>query len=377
MSDVLNPNYNNYPEQVEENKRDIKALLVKFKTSEVLNSSSSIVDKSTTNIPERCNICEIINSFIYSQNGLVFKIVAITGNKVFIDFYSDLSNQGGGSYSTQNMLINPAFIINQDAMQDYSGDGIYTADQWIMESAETIVSPIQTGGATFRNNGSEEHFIQQIVEVSDELNTIGKPHTASVELENGTKAHVTITPLAGTDVQKKISFEGGSISIEWDASEDFLIYRIYANPGVTLNIKNTMLVPSSLPGIFVPRSYGEELKLCQRFYWCNLPDGKTTYSNFGFSFNATVSRTDCFISLPCQMRVKPIVKFDGLASIPENKIFSYVNGVLNTITGATIGKMYSNTITIQFTTSNITPNEIGVVRTTSNSVVLSLDARIY
>jgi len=362
MSDVLNPNYNNYPEQVEENKRDIKALSCKFKTSEVLNSSSSVIDKSTTNIPERCNIGEIIDSFIYSQNGLVFKIVAFTGNKVFIDFYSDLSNQGGGSYSTQNMLINPAFIVNQDAMQDYSGDGIYTADQWIMESMETIVSPIQTGGATFVNNGSEEHFIQQIVEVSDELNTIGKPHTASVELENGTKAHVTITPLAGTDVQKKISFEGGSISLEWDASEDFLIYRVYANAGVTLDIKNTMLVPSSLPGIYVSRPIEEELFLCWRFY-------QTLRINSVACFVANTSIIYGAISLPCAMRANPVIRNDVQSSIREGGVGIKGN------TNLSFNELRNNLLQFSFSGSGLNLTQYSIVVIVNGTI--KADARIY
>lgn len=370
MSDVLNPNYNNYPQQVEKNKRDIKALSLEFKTSEVLNSSSSVVDKSTTNIPERCNICEIIDSFIYSQNGLIFKIVAITGNKVFIDFYSDLSNQGGGIYSTQNMLINPAFIVNQDAMQDYSGDGIYTADQWIMESMETIVSPIQTGGATFINNGSEEHFIEQIVEVSDELNTIGKPHTASVELENGIKAHVTITPLAGTDVQKKISFEGGSISLEWDASEDFLIYRVYANAGITLNIKNTMLVQSSLPGIYVPRLIEEELLLCFRFYFImkvtnatgSLFEGTTASSNNSI-------RKEMF--LPTPMRIKPTTKLFGNLKTTFSGGSSIITNVSNTI-------YIENKLLILFTSSNLPSWSVLYIQADNNANSgIIFDSRIY
>lgn len=264
----LDPNAPSLPKQVAENTKYIEALSESFRTSESLTSNSMSVDISTTNIYIKNAECSI-GRFLYSTNGLMFKIVAVEGNKVFVDFYSNLTESAGVVVSTQNMLINPAFVVNQDAMQDYSGNGIYTADQWIMESSETIVTPHQTGGATFKNNGNSEHFIEQIVEISDELNTIGKPHTASVELTDGTIAEVTITPLLETDVSKKVIFANGAISLEWDASEDFLIYRVYANQGETLEIKNCVLVQSDKRGIFIPRSDAEELVMCQRYYQKN------------------------------------------------------------------------------------------------------------
>lgn len=368
----LDPNAPSLPKQVAENTKDIEALSESFRTSESLTSNSTSVDISTTNIDIKDAECSI-GRFLYSTNGLMFKIVAVEGNKVFIDFYSNLTESAGVVVSTQNMLINPAFIINQDAMQDYSGDGIYTADQWIMESSETIVTPHQTGGATFKNNGNSEHFIEQIVEISDELNTIGKPHTASVELTDGTIAEVTITPLLETDVSKKVIFETGAISLEWDASEDFLIYRVYANQGETLEIKNCVLVQSDKRGVFVPRPIKEEEELCFKYYY--KIKANSAYASLSIGVEQSANAYSLFIFK--KMRTTPIIKHGGNFNPQYNTSgtieVSIKNISVNQISENIINCIVNINETLQFTYGKF----INLRSNNNINTFITLDARIY
>lgn len=263
----LDPNAPSLPKQVAENTKEIEALSESFRTSESLTSNSTSIDISTTNIDIKDAECSI-GRFLYSTNGLMFKIVAIEGNKVFIDFYSQFEiNIIKTEFQTiRNMLVNPAFTINQDGQQNYSGDGIYTADQWIMESSETIVTPYPSGGCDFQNNSSTEHFIEQIIPIYDTLNFYNKTYTATAYLRDGVTLSVQIKPQMGQDLIVKNDFENVSLALEWDDSEKYLIFKIYVHENVKIAIKCCTLGQSETSLIYNERSREEELDLCYFFY---------------------------------------------------------------------------------------------------------------
>ena len=96
MSNIINPNYLNYAEQVQKNKNDIKDLqenLVDlYNTQLELTINSSSLPISDTDI----NVDQLKNAMLLSKNGLLFKIITIAENIVYFRYYATLPQGGQG-----------------------------------------------------------------------------------------------------------------------------------------------------------------------------------------------------------------------------------------------------------------------------------------
>ena len=71
----------------------------------------------------------------------------------------------------------------------------------------------------------------------------------------------------------------------------------------TLDISNIQLEVGSIATAFEQRSYAEELRLCQRYYWKHAHSGATTSLGLGMAWSGT--EVDVPIRFPVPMRVKP------------------------------------------------------------------------
>lgn len=97
MSDIINPKYLSMPEQVQKNKNDIEDLRNKisyyYKTTLNLTEDTTSVAQNTTNITD----IDTGEGFLYSNNGLLFKIIDVTEGVVFINYYSTLPQGAQGA----------------------------------------------------------------------------------------------------------------------------------------------------------------------------------------------------------------------------------------------------------------------------------------
>lgn len=86
-------NYNTLPQQVEENKKNIKVLqeIVKpfYSTTEELDKTSTTVNIDTTNIGEN------VKGYLISSNALLFNIIAVTDKIVYISYLADMKGETG------------------------------------------------------------------------------------------------------------------------------------------------------------------------------------------------------------------------------------------------------------------------------------------
>jgi hypothetical protein len=71
----------------------------------------------------------------------------------------------------------------------------------------------------------------------------------------------------------------------------------------TLDITGVQLEYGNVATPFEHRSYGEELALCQRYYWRF--DSDTVYNRFGLGENQSSSNSEAFINFPVPMRAIP------------------------------------------------------------------------
>ena len=202
--------------------------------------------------------------------------------------------------NNQNKLINGNFIINQRGKQTYTENSKYTVDRWMLINLGD--DEIAHGSLSKRDKGiiltgakSKQLYIEQRI---DELNfstLFGKTVTLSCEMlgNNITQGNVFLqiyyynsndelialkkvidhTELKTnwnkyyftTSIPENIKRMGVQIGT-YDGGNDG--YHIINENG-ELFINNVKLELCSVATPFVPRLYGEELALCQRYYECS------------------------------------------------------------------------------------------------------------
>lgn len=165
MSDILDPNYLNYPEQVHKNKKDIEKLNKVYKTTQNLTSSTTTINVNTTNIVDLDNC--IIDRFLFSRNGLLFKIKSYTNETLYIEFYSDLSST---NEVITNFEFNPDVVVYENGNARIVGTIKYNQDSLLepVEAPAEINIPIIAGegmvvDANEENDKIEIHIDNDVI----------------------------------------------------------------------------------------------------------------------------------------------------------------------------------------------------------------------
>lgn len=103
MANFTFEKYNSMPEQVEENKKNIKELVSIIKPVYHANISLTTSDV-TVAISDTNATADVVDGWLLDTNGLVFKITGGDGTNLLIEFYSDIKGigqQGETGYSTR------------------------------------------------------------------------------------------------------------------------------------------------------------------------------------------------------------------------------------------------------------------------------------
>ena len=85
--------------------------------------------------------------------------------------------------------------------------------------------------------------------------------------------------------------------------------EILTTSGATWHITGVKLEVGSTATDFVHRSYGEELALCQRYFYRS--QGTSAYTGHGMGANFDGNSSDLFVHFPVEMRANPSVSFSG------------------------------------------------------------------
>ncbi len=286
-----------------------------------------------------------------------------------------LSKLNIGDDYRPNLLNNGDFQVWQRREAFVSASTGYVADRWWIGTAGpvTTVSKISTGGLQISNTTGEvtaNYRFQQNMEVPNELK--GKLVTLSFKCKSTVAKNIGVASVVNdTTVTESKQVQ---ITTDWKThSFTFLmpsydIVRIIF--GISSGVANyyglTQVTPFPICDInfawvklevndhatpFIPRSYGEELAMCQRYFQRFNVQG-VTYPYLG---NLYISAESAWITidLPTEMRISPAIikKGNWGISVVNTEITNLtpnaftgnklrLNGTLSSMSGLTVGVTY-------------------------------------
>lgn len=276
----------------------------------------------------------------------------------------------------QNLLINGGFNINQRGKTNYTNG--YTVDRWLLGSDTNAQLDVLDNGVriTVKSLGTWTNFSTKL-DCSDFKHLVGKTLTLSFKLLTPTTKVKQIWSVCKNEENEHIYFtyglindnnfyKDGPISI---ISKTFTIDQIYSNGYIEFGIQVTENSGDSIeiewakleigdhPTQFVPRSYGEELDLCKRYYQ------KIDFRGRNFGANELV----IYQNYPVEMRINPNCKI-GVGN-EDGKIDKYGVGSLEL---GNYSAICSNTSILNLRTDNVVFQDNYIYRG-----MAKLDAEIY
>lgn len=283
-------------------------------------------------------------------------------------------------HSNPNILINGYFKnpINQRGQQSYTPNGEYTIDRW--KSNGLIKLDLVKNGIkiTPLSNHLDYDGIKQYIEDFKEL--LNKKVTLSIKVnsidgnwnvyvqKNGT-TNYGYTPI------NKIGIHSVTFIIE--ESEDIDKLAVFIENGKTtltpIEIEWIKLEIGDCPTPFTPRPYGEELALCQRYYFQN-----KYFVGYIEANSNNILSTNSY-KYPVRMRMGPTIR--KLIDQPINNIhnvdwsINYVEPDSSKITHKTPTILNDEMCCFNFQNSLIPENTLLMIRIKDNAY--EFDAEIY
>ena len=235
--------------------------------------------------------------------------------------------------SNPNLLINGDFSVNQRGQTSYTGTG-YSIDRWRNSNANTVLTQLENGAELSSNSGSV-YIIQTLENGFEKLK--GKTVTSSVKINGVIYSATGTVPTEIPTSTKSIAViqnQQGIISTGlYIRDNGYLFFQIGSNATVTLNIEYAKIEVGSIATAFCPRSYAEELTLCQRYFYStgndlSKPMLLKAISSWNFSQD--------YLFMPSQMRdIRTITVYGGsnglVNQLPKRNDPSTVLDVTTTI----------------------------------------------
>jgi len=280
------------------------------------------------------------------------------------------SVNGGPIAGTRNRIINGAIAIDQrnaGAAQTFTAAAAlaYSVDRWYGYCTGANVTGQQVAGATagqfrYRFTGAASvtaigfgHRIEQL-NSADLANTTA---TLSVDLANsllttvtwtayyattadtfGTLASPTRTQIAtGTfTVTSTVTRYNTNISVPSAATTGIeIVFTVGAQTSGTWTVGNVQLEPGTVATPFERRSFGQELELCERYFF------KTDYALTAADYNTTSGETYINSFFPTRMRTSPTMSTSFSTSVASGSITDATPTGFKIKIGATAGGNYS------------------------------------
>ena len=237
---------------------------------------------------------------------------------------ADLAN----NVSNPNLLINGDFKVNQRGETTYTEAGKYTVDRWRL-----------VGGSV------------EVVENGIKLNG-----TIVQKLEHSPSMQVVASSNAGT-----ISYSNGAVTLSTTTATIITYAKLEVG---------TTATP------FSPRSYAEELAMCQRYYWKwkSANRNNSTYGELGFGVLSSTTVGFINISIPTTMRIIPTLK----SSVEEFVIRN--NETYKQVSEINIWTYNGGYVILRCTSQNefdATWTNISLRPNNSSTAYLEFDAEIY
>ena len=253
-----------------------------------------------------------------------------------------------GALSNRNLIINGAMQVAQRGTS-FTSSG-YTVDRWRAVSDTAIVAQKVEDTVDGRKvsvlqsvavSGHTYHAVLQRVEGMRRIQ--GQTLTLSAWVKGSAGVftqYAEYRNAAGGVVSNSnfdFTFTGNWQKLEWtftaptNASydSDAAWYSIAFYGGDSLSLTMVQLEVGDTATPFEHRSYGQELSLCQRYYWSETGSGDDLTTNYATLYNTSYSM--CIVDLPVTMRVNPTVAAASFTSgilgnyHSRNRIQYYLN----------------------------------------------------
>lgn len=234
-----------------------------------------------------------------------------------------------GKMYRPNLLINSDFRnpINQRGQTSYTGASskIYTIDRWCMGTyASKLTLNVNDGYISLVSTGTSSLWFNQVFET---LLTGTYTITVKVKAVNG---------------EVRVEFSGNMMQL-FNGLNTFTIsgnnvasLSIVLGAGTSIDIEYIKLEQGSIATPFVPRPYGEELALCQRYEFKN-PNGGA-WIGYGY-VNSAGTVAIISIPLPVNMRDIPTISYSSFTL--------YGSGTSLDISNAHVGGLFNNILQLQ------------------------------
>ena len=311
--------------------------------------------------------------------------IAATANRFMLPPGWGFEYQGQviGVPSNPNLLINGNFrnFVNQRAAYDYNVTGKYTVDRWLL-----TVTAGSTGYHLYADpngyielraptSGGTSYLIQRVEDPKSFVGYYTLTFYAKIAAGGtiGVYANNGETTLGYVNFYADGSgYKAYSTTVYLDGTQTSSFFAIAALPGSIVDIMWAKVEVGGIATPFVPRSYAEELAMCQR-YTTKLVSPASVMGVGGVSANGTPIYLS--FAIPTAMRVTPSLINDSSGAI-------YLRGKNGQATNAgTVYTMYSicdGSVIVSFPNPNTTLFPAGTNITGSiENCKLLLDAEIY
>jgi len=292
-----------------------------------------------------------------------------------------------------NILINGGFDIAQRGTTISSiGSAKYTLDRWNAISSGADSTVTQVSGATYPKalrltgaGGTSGTYLQQKIESANSRHLAGQTATFSVYLRASTAINVEFSIKYATSADNF----GGTTSI---ASTTFNVTTTdtkftwtgsipsAATTGIQVELKissqgsawyeasNAKLELGSTATDFEYRSYGEELALCQRYYYAMSAPGGAYYSAYLTRWITEYS------TYPVEMRANPSVSYKSGSIRYAYYQYGFESDNLSALS-TKVGDEKGISL-IMVATGSYSPSNHAMYTASSNSYRVNIDAEL-
>lgn len=335
----------------------------------MLSLISAVGEKELATTPIKIRLVPTVAGGDYSEfNQLTNYLTKVLGAINNIE-NGNITAKTAQNVSNPNLLINGDFRINQRGSTTYSDNGKYTVDRW----------QLLYGSLTANSDGSVTHTstntwqgIRQYIEFPSRLagktvtfsmkSTSTLPKLAQLSLfKNGSNTTTTLAKSATVQGDEKITTFTTTLpnDITDEDKLSVILYTTQANQSVTYYWAK--LEVGKTPTEFIPRLYGEELSLCQRYYL------KIRISGNAITASST-SNLYPSVPIPVPIRIKGTLTITTMPYIRSNSQNIQASSVvLNTI--------YDNCAVLEIARTQADLTASGLYATANGQAVI--DAEIY